>query len=301
MSQLLAFGESSAAPATRVDGAPAIGYPGASPADASRPVAGSSASRLFTLWSGAPLGYVERLCIASMLEAGHSLDLFTYDAALDAPEGVTVRDARAILQPRAELERSEQWALISDIFRYEGLLMEVGIWTDLDILFLKSLDGIGDYVLGWQDGWTINGALLRLPPGSSCLRKLIELCRSPVVVAPQWGRMRRARQRLLALVGMHTPVERLEWGVVGPLAITRVVQDQRMLHRCQPIDVFYPLHWQQAHLVFDPDASLVERTLTSSTRAVHLWNARIEELKQRPPPGSFIDQMCRRFRIEIPM
>ena len=57
-------------------------------------------SKLFSFWDGAPLGYVERLCIASMLEAGHSLDIYSYRANLDIPKGVALRDANDIL-PRS--------------------------------------------------------------------------------------------------------------------------------------------------------------------------------------------------------
>jgi hypothetical protein len=233
-----------------------------------------------------------------MLGAGHPLDIFTYNARLDAPPGVVVRDAREIMQPRADLERAGRWALISDIFRYEGLLAGAGTWIDLDVLLLRSLSGMGEYVFGWQDCHVVNGAILHLPAGSSCLLTLMALGRADVVVAPQWSRSRKAMQRVLSVVGKHDPVEKLEWGVVGPLAITRVIADERLTHLCQPMDVFYPLPWQRAELAFDPDASLVERTLTSSTRAVHLWNDRIKAFKNSPPPrGSFIDTMHHRLGV----
>jgi hypothetical protein len=49
---------------------------------------------------------------------------------------------------------------------------------------------------------------------------------------------------------------------------------------------------------FNPDASLVERTLAPHTRAIHLWNDRIKAFKNAPPPsGSFIDAMFHRFGI----
>jgi hypothetical protein len=260
----------------------------------------SKLSKLFSFWSGRPLGYLERLCIASVLAVGHSLDIFTYDPKLQAPRGVVVRDAREILPPRPDLEMAGQWTPISNFFRYEALLRGAGIWVDLDVLVLKPLDRMGDYLLGWQDGYIINNAVLRLPPGAPCLRRLVHMAQSPVVIPPHWGPVRQARQRLLALVGQHMPVEKLEWGTTGPLAITRVAHEERILHRCQPMDVFYPLPWQEAHLIFDPDAGLVERTLTSSTRAIHLWNARVEKLKEHPPRGSFIDRMCKRFGVEMP-
>jgi hypothetical protein len=99
---------------------------------------------------------VERLCIASVLEAGHPLDIFTFNEKLEAPPGVIVHDAREIMPARTDLEKAGPWPLIADIFRLEGLLAGAGTWIDLDVLLLRSLNGMGDLVFGWQDAHVIN-------------------------------------------------------------------------------------------------------------------------------------------------
>jgi hypothetical protein len=259
-------------------------------------------SRLFSFWSGSALGYVERLCIASILKAGHTLDIFSFDPDLAVPAGVNLRDAREIVpRTRSVVAETARWALLSDVFRYEALLRGAGTWIDLDMLLLRPVSEIGEYIFGWQDASTINGAILRLPPDSPCLQKLIALCRSDVVVPPQWSRTQKAYQRLRAVIGRHTPVEKMEWGAIGPQALTRFLIDLRLLHRCQSVDVFYPVSWQQAWHLFEPDAALVENALTANTRAVHFWNDRIKHLKGRaPPPGSFVAKMCEAFNVDVP-
>lgn len=258
------------------------------------------ASQFFSFWSGSPLGYIERLCITSVLDAGHQLDVYSFERDLKVPRGAVLRDASEILpQSRAVIHKSGSWAPFADIFRYEGLLRAAGTWIDLDVLILKPLHQIGDHVVGWQDPYVINNAVLHLPQNSDCLQSLVALCRSDVVIPPQWPTGQKVAQRLRGMIGAHVPMQKLEWGAIGPLALTRLIADFRLLHKCQPADVFYPIPWQEAHLTFEPDASLVWKALTSNTRAVHLWNDRIKEIKRKPPPrGSFIAEMCERYEID---
>ena len=256
--------------------------------------------KLFTFWAGKPLGYIERLCIASILRAGHTLDVYSFDGRLEVPDGANLRNAEDVVpESRAILHKSGSWAPFADVFRYEGLLRDAGIWVDLDVLILKPLDRLGDHILGWQDGQIINNAILGLPSDSACLKQLASLCRSDVVVPPHWSRTQKMYQRVRAMVGAHTPMQDLEWGAIGPFALTHFIGDFNLFHKCQSADVFYPVPWQQAHLTFEPDASLVWNAFTSSTRAVHLWNDRIKDLKSlSPPASSFVGEMCKLHGID---
>ena len=237
--------------------------------------------QLFSFWSGAPLGYVERLCIASMLQAGHSLDIYTYDLDFVVPAGVTRRNAAEVLsRERIVLHESGSWAIFSDIFRYEALLLSAGTWVDLDVLLLKPISDFGEYIFGWQDPYVINGAVLRLPSESHCLQELVALCRSPVVVGAHWRRRQKFAQKLRGMVGAHIPLERLEWGTVGPFSLTHLIGTHRLFYRSQPMDVLYPVHYDDAEQIFAAESGVVEAKLTPSTRAVHFWNDRIKNLKR---------------------
>jgi hypothetical protein len=256
--------------------------------------------KLFSFWTGSGLGYVERLCLASMLATGHSVDVYSYDTALELPPGIALKLAEDIL-PHSSTRAIESgnWALTADIFRYAALKKRAGIWVDMDALVVRPLDGMGEYLFGWQDADVINNAVMNLPPDSECLDKLIELSRSRVVVGPHWSLKHKAFQHAMGLVGRQKPIEQLEWGVIGPFALTHYVLASGLRHHCQAVDVFYPVHPNDASDLFLADAATVESRITSSTRAVHLWNDLISELKRSPPPaGSYIAKMCTRLGVE---
>jgi hypothetical protein len=256
--------------------------------------------RLFTFWSFAPLTYIEHLCLKSMLAAGHPVDLYTYDENLLAPEGVSVRDAAEIM-PRDRVlfhKRGNSPALFSDLFRYAGLERNLGTWVDADVLMLRSIADMGDYIFGWEHDRQINGAILKLPADSALFAYVEKLAKSRVPFPSYWGPRKRIKQLLRACVGMQRTIERLDWGAVGPRALTHYALTSGLAELAQPVEVFYPIPTQDAAIAFDPDAK-VESRLSSETRTVHLWNFLIREHKRcPPPPGSYIARMCERHGVD---
>jgi hypothetical protein len=255
--------------------------------------------RLFTFWSFAPTTYIERLCLKSMLAAGHAVDLFTYDRNAILPEGVTVRDAVDIM-PRDQviLHKNGSPALFSDMFRCEGLRRQLGTWIDADVILLRNISDLGAEIFGWQDDRNINGAILRLPPDSPYLTYVSRLVSARVPLPSHWPRRKKLKQLLRACVGRHRRLGQLDWGSIGPIALTIFARENDRLRVAQPSDVFYPIHWRDAAALFDPVVHIEDR-FTTRTRAVHLWNFHIRDLKTRPPPpGSFIARMCERYGVE---
>lgn len=257
--------------------------------------------RLFSFWSG-KLGYIERLCLASMVKAGHTVDVYSYDEALDLPPGVTQRDAAKIIDEKHVVRHENgSLALFSDIFRYAGLQKEAGIWIDLDVFLLRPLTGLGDHIYAWQDDHIINGAVLKLPPDGKVLKSLTDLARARVVVGPYWRRRDKAIQIARALVGRAVPIGKLEWGIIGPRALTHYLKKNGLDEKARPQAVFYPIPFTEAQDLFNRDAAEIEARLGPETLAVHIWNDMIKELKKTaPPPGSFIDRQCRHFEIARP-
>ena len=87
----------------------------------------------------------------------------------------------------------------------------------------------------------------------------------------------------------------MKGAVIGPYALTHYVRSSGLIHLTQPVDVFYPVHWRDASIIFDPGIR-VENRFTARTRAVHLWNARLSRFKKSaPPPGSYIGRLCEQF------
>lgn len=236
--------------------------------------------------------YIERMCLASMVAAGHPVFLYSYDDIQDLPDGVTLKDAAAIV-PRDRIIRHEKtgsYALFSDIFRYEGLKRGLGIWCDADVLLLRDLSGLGDRIMGWETGRSVNNAVLYLPPDEPFLGDMLRIAQSRIPFAPQWKWRRRVKQVL-----ERKPLSKLEWGVIGPRAITHYVKANNVKVESQ--EVFYPVPFAKWRTLFIPNYP-VERMLTEKTRAIHLWNNVLKDFREFPPPaGSFIARMCDRFSV----
>ena len=134
---------------------------------------------LNSLWIGDQLGYIEKLTLASALSVGHSFALYSYspEKLRGVPSGVEVRDANQVApyQELAHYFDGGSAALGTDFFRYAMQAKGFGYWVDLDLCFLRPLDFRDDYVFGWEHETSINGAILRLPPGSAIVRELCEI------------------------------------------------------------------------------------------------------------------------------
>src|SRR3546814_7535801 len=59
-----------------------------------------------------------------------------------------------------------------------------------------------------------------------------------------------------------------------------------------------PVRYKDALALYEP-ARRVNAMLTPRTIAVHMWHSRLQGLRDAPPaPGSFIDEMCRRYEVD---
>lgn len=250
---------------------------------------------IFTFWSFAPFTWMERLCLASWVAAGHPVDLYAYEEIPDLPAGVTLKDASAIVpQQQAVMnEKVRSYSLFGDVFRYEGLQRGLGIWCDADVLLLRSLDDLGDHIYGWERSDSICNAVLHMPPAEPFLAQMLEVARSPVPVLPYWPTSRKIKQRLRGLLGRPRPLSAMSHTSIGPRALTHYVRKNRLY--ALPQEVLYPLPVQYAVLSFIPGVP-VESYIAPETRTIHLWNTEVRELKRSPPPpGSFMARMCEKY------
>ena len=108
-------------------------------------------------WSGAPLGFLELLCLESWTVFGARVHLFTHDSvvAMRGQLPVSIRSKVTVINADVILDRSKKFnytgghkskradaftALpFSDLFRYELLRQRGGIWMDLDIVLIRPL------------------------------------------------------------------------------------------------------------------------------------------------------------------
>jgi hypothetical protein len=153
------------------------------------------------------------------------------------------------------------------------------------MLLVRPLSGMGEYLFGWQSEKIINGAILNLPQDSDRLNKLIALSRLRIVIGPHWSFKHKTFQKTMSLIGKEMPIERLDWGVIGPSAITYYVTACGLLHHSQSVDVLYPVLPNDAARFFRVNTDAIKTRITSNTRAIHLWNELIKEQKNSSPRG----------------
>src|ERR1041385_4639947 len=104
-----------------------------------------------SLWLGRGLSLMEHLSINSYLANGFDFHLYVYDKNINAPPGVTIKDANEVL-PKNKIYTYEggviqgSYAAFSNLFRYKLLLENGGTWTDLDMVCLRPIDLEQEYI-----------------------------------------------------------------------------------------------------------------------------------------------------------
>ena len=209
------------------------------------------------------------------------------------PAGVNLADASAILPESAVLRDSRGTvALFSDWFRYELLQRGLGTWVDTDVYLVGALDAQSPYLFGIEAPGVLNNAVFRAPPDSALLSALVEPFVKPTT--PKWMPLRKyLPMRARELLTGNVTLARVPWGTTGPLALTALARRHGLMHLAQPQDGFYPVPWERASWILDPNVAL-EAMISERTVAVHLWNHCIRGIKnETAPAGSFLHRLQR--------
>jgi hypothetical protein len=240
----------------------------------------SAAVKLFSYWSG-HVTWLERLSVASALQTGHDLTVYSYGdrLALGQALGCQVGDAGAVARADPALAdlRKTMPAHFSDHFRLDGLAQDLGTWTDLDVIFLKMLPN-DVYLFGWQDRKRLGNSILRLPADSELLRHYLDFCRRrPMVryVMP-WHSTRQkvtrslkaATARIAPFTGVPDPAPKY-----GPDALTHFARCAGVLHRAKPEHVLYPLPCEERIVRAADDPGTIDSLVRPDTICVHLWRS----------------------------
>ena len=243
---------------------------------------------LHTLWIEGPLSHLEQICLASMLKQGHKVILHTYGKVTNVPKGVIVRSAADILpfDDTYRHRKSRSISLFADYFRCVLLRKEMGVWVDLDCYLLQPLEVPSHgYLLGHEIK-TINSAVLHLPSDSPILHDLLAACAKPDK-SPYWLKTRRGYIKRLACVlsGRKWHLGEMGWGIVGPVALTRLIPHYNLLDRVQPMKAFYPVDRHGSAKLFDaePFCHIID---DSEVKSIHIYAK--ERKCEAPVPGSFI-------------
>jgi hypothetical protein len=223
--------------------------------------------------------------LRSFVTQGHEVVLHAYERPDNVPDGVVLSDASELLPASAILRYTDGGspAIHADFLRYEILARGLGLYVDCDCYCLKPVED-AESVYGWESRTRIANAVLKLPSDSPVLTELRRLRVARAFVPPWASPRRRAYYRARAALGVPVRLQDMPWGYTGPSALTWYLKQYGLEGMAAPIDVFYPVHYEQAGLLLDPDLSISD-LVTHRTVILHLSNEvlRHRDLSNVPP------------------
>lgn len=223
-----------------------------------------------SLWIGEALSAIERLSIRSFLHHGHEYHLFVYQDVKNIPAGVILQDANEIL-PESEIFSYPGGGLsgFSNWFRYELLFQKGGYWVDTDIVCLISFDFEDEFVFGLAAPSRVGNAVLRFPGGSSLMKSLSELCRSPNTFMPYDTLLMRLGKIRRYLRGNRRGD--IRFGETGPRALTKLLRHQGMISYAKPATCFFPIPWSRWKTIYD-NSLKYDLDSFSTSYSIHLYH-----------------------------
>ena len=258
-------------------------------------------AEIATFWTGAPLSYVERLCLQSFVDMGHPITLYSYEPIENVPDGVEKRDAREILPEPATYithARTGSPAPHADRFRYHLLRKRPGvIWADTDAYCLRPFVPVDGYFVGYCNAASslVNNGVLALPADSTALQTLLDYTADEFAILP-WlpeAQLDEACRRSMSGDPMH--VTEMPWGVWGPAALTWAMRRSREIRHALPPDALYPVLYEDRRRFFRR-AALLRRHVSDRTASIHLYGRRVrsrltKEHGDVPPPGTILHHL----------
>ena len=232
-------------------------------------------------WHGRPLTTLHWACLASFIEAGHNVNLYTYHP-LEVPGGIRLLDAREII-PCEEMFFFNNPELstpdlgpFSDVFRFKLLLQEGGWWIDADVL-CNSHD-IPHSLYAWANeypGSNIGTSQIRFPKGDPIVRELYE------------------KSTALAFVMKYREE-------IGPRLMTRILKCH-----ATPDDhfgtgqTFYPLRWVEGFKLWLPEFAREVQEKAELAYFISCWGSLASyigiDLNRMPPRGSYLGNVIDRL------
>lgn len=266
---------------------------------------------IVSFWHG-PLGWLERLSIASFVKQGHPYRLYTYGPVDDLPEGAVRLDAAEVVsEDRMFFYKGKHTpAVFADLFRLELMRQEAGLWADCDVVALRPFAGLGDYVFGFEiapkDSPTgsVNNAVFGCPPDSELLEKLLAIFdpENRDMALPWLPPVRRLEVALRRFIGQHPAPSDIQFGATGPFPLTWYIRELGLMDKVQPTDVFYPAPYTAIPTLMQP-GSRVDHYITAQTLGLHIWRSQLTHRGRAalptPPPNSALAELCAQFGIQI--
>jgi len=235
-----------------------------------------------------------------MIEQGHDVTLFSYDAIHNVPEGVRECDARQITGDRLDLffRRAGQGRAIecfSDIFRYKMISQTELMWVDSDVFCLRPLHDSGGYLFSYVDEGHISNAVLALPSDSLALRDIINFCDDEFAPPPFYKRSKRIKLWAKKMMGNPVHISQLTYNVAGPEALTYYLRKTQEHVHASPTKMLYPIHFNDLHVFFFPSDLAHEQYLRGAD-CVHLFGSALRKIisvEKKIPAGCLVSELLK--------
>lgn len=221
-------------------------------------------------WHG-DLTEFERVCIKSFVKKGFHTKIWSYtNIQVDGAESC---DARIVLpeehltkykqhhfdiDSRSSKEMHSSLAAFSDAFRWNLINKFGGWWFDADCYCLKSSE---EFKRLRQNKPFISGLQRHTDPTVACgafyanqqiATKLVDRLNS-----------------LCQTYNYQFP----EWGIIGPLLISDVVQSEDLLYCILSPEKFYSIESESTNYYIDPALKNVAKSLIVNSYVTHIWHS----------------------------
>ncbi len=256
-------------------------------------------------WDGPPLGFIERLCTKSFIDAGHPVVMFSYDGVQDLPDGIEQAPASDILPDPKSIVRHERTgspAPHADKFRYHLLARNDGlIWSDTDAYCLKPFLPENGYFFGRENDKVVANGVMALPAASPTLKALIEFCEDEYAIPP-WMMPRHIQvmsERAEAGDPMH--VSEMPWGAWGPKAFSHFLHKHDEFRHALDPHVLYPVPFEDRRIYFR-EAWKTWKRVQDDTVSIHFYGRRVRErlwnrFNGTPPKDSVLAELATRHGV----
>ncbi|MCU0803151.1 MAG: hypothetical protein MUD11_15555 [Rhodobacteraceae bacterium] len=258
------------------------------------------------LWIGGELSYLEQLCLKSFVDAGQHVRLYTYEGVTNAPAGVELCDANAILPQTGFLRHSRTGspALHSDLFRYHMLAkVDRIIWADTDAYCVKPFTTPTGHFYAWESETGLNGGVLGLPQDSATLAALLEFTADEHAIPSWYGPKYQAELTEKAAAGMPVSAGEMPWGVWGPHALTHFLKATGEVRHALPRVALYPFAYEDRRLMLRPGLDETAY-VTDETFSIHFYGRRMrsrilaKEANGIPKPRSLIGRLLEKHKVD---
>ncbi|WP_102224397.1 hypothetical protein [Acidimangrovimonas sediminis] len=265
--------------------------------------------RLATFWRTGPLRNIETLCLASWVEAGAEVDLYSFGPVTGVPEGVRLLPASDVLSesymellvPLRHPDREVWQPMVnySDLFRMKLMEQGRGMWLDGDVLLFRPFEiDTSKPFFAWEDSHRIGSPVFYLPPDNPMIADYNRLYDSPTLM-PHWLGWKRGvfKPLIYRLTGQRFTPPDLGITIYGNDAFTRLATKHGQLGHAIGTRAFYAWNGKETAQFYKPGpVEALEEDPGVIGLHVHYKGAP----NTRPPESSLYARMVKRLGHRLP-